>query len=599
MGIKHFWKFFRGMFGDCITNFNKKQNFGEIKVNIDNLLLDLNGIFHPCAQKVYKYGNHKQPVSLLRPGNRNRNGGGGHRKQVLVFQEVCKEIEMLIRITQPKKRVVLCVDGVAPVCKQSQQKSRRYRTALERDDEGFNEFDSNCISPGTKFMDNLTKYIDWYIKKKISTDKVWQGLEIVFSNEKVPGEGEHTAIQFIRFYGGMDESYCICGMDADLIMLTLGTQAPNFWILRDDIYSRDNDYFVINIGKTRKKLVRYLDWTEWSQDEEKENKIKLKKDVSCLQKYKSTTAVNDFIFLCFCVGNDFLPHIPSLEIMQRGIECMLDVYTEIGKTYGHLTKTMRDKVVFSRKSLKIFFGTIAGYEKEMFVNKLRRKGDFLPDPILEESEEIVNGDISMDLEKYKRSYYRINLGINYDNEEELKKFCFEYLEGLQWVITYYIQGVPDWNWFFHHLYSPFCSDLVKFVEEFEYPDYSFSKPLPPFMQLLSILPPKSYKLIPHPLSNLLINKKSPLRKFCPELFKIDYAGKRMKWEGIPILPFPDFKVIEEEYYKELDKVDPKELKRNKMGKCFVYNYDSDISFFVKSYYGDLRSCKVNIYTLEL
>ena len=37
----------------------------------------------------------------------------------------------------------------------------------------------------------LSKYIDWYIRKRISEDQYWQSIEVVFSNEKSPGEGEH------------------------------------------------------------------------------------------------------------------------------------------------------------------------------------------------------------------------------------------------------------------------------------------------------------------------------------------------------------------------------------------------------------------------
>ncbi len=32
--------------------------------------------------------------------------------------------------------------------------------------------------------------------------------------------------------------------------------------------------------------------------------------------------------MCFMVGNDFLPHIPSIEIMTNGIESMLAFYTK-------------------------------------------------------------------------------------------------------------------------------------------------------------------------------------------------------------------------------------------------------------------------------
>ena len=70
-------------------------------------------------------------------------------------------------------------------------------------------------------MDNLTKYLDWYIRCQMSVSPEWQNLEVIFSNEKVAGEGEHKIINYLRKYQRKGESCCIHGMDADLIMLEI------------------------------------------------------------------------------------------------------------------------------------------------------------------------------------------------------------------------------------------------------------------------------------------------------------------------------------------------------------------------------------------
>src|SRR5210317_253900 len=102
-----------------------------------------------------------------------------------------------------------------------------------------------------------------------------------------------------------------------------------------------------------------------------------------IHKFNDRDAINDFIFICFMVGNDFLPHVPSLEIIEGGIDQMLDVYKSVGEQYGHLTHKVRDRVIFKKTSLEVFLGTIAQYDKGILEEKLLHKDKFFPDPLLE------------------------------------------------------------------------------------------------------------------------------------------------------------------------------------------------------------------------
>ena len=52
--------------------------------------------------------------------------------------------------------------------------------------------------------------------------------------------------------------------------------------------------------------------------------------------------ITDYIFMCFLLGNDFMPHFPALNIRTVGIDILLNVYREtLGKTNKYLTDANR------------------------------------------------------------------------------------------------------------------------------------------------------------------------------------------------------------------------------------------------------------------
>lgn len=228
---------------------------------------------------------------------------------------------IITQIVKPKVSVYMAIDGVAPRAKLNQQRSRRFRSAhdlaeatkdLPKDEQGGNKgavFDSNCITPGTEFLAKVSVTIQYFIRKKIKEDPLWHGLTVIFSGHDVPGEGEHKIMQHIREMRNQpsyqpNTRHCIYGQDADLIMLGLVTHEPHFTILREVIdfnfnfnnknslkavkkFTKESDFQLLHLSVLRE----YLEIEFCYQQPE----------------WNLERVIDDFVFMTFLVGNDFLP----------------------------------------------------------------------------------------------------------------------------------------------------------------------------------------------------------------------------------------------------------------------------------------------------
>ncbi|ORX83882.1 hypothetical protein BCR32DRAFT_307636 [Anaeromyces robustus] len=102
-------------------------------------------------------------------------------------------------------------------------------------------------------------------------------------------------------------------------------------------------------------------------------------------------------------------------------------------------------------------------------------------------------------EEMKDDYYNNNIP-NCNRRE----FINHYIEGIKWLLNTYYDKVPSWTWSFKYRYwknkcksyGPLISDLCNF-EENENFEFDQGEPLKPITQLLTILPPESFNLLPN------------------------------------------------------------------------------------------------------
>ena len=85
-------------------------------------------------------------------------------------------------------------------------------------------------------------------------------------------------------------------------------------------------------------------------------------------------------------------------------------------------------------------------------------------------------DIRLNLSGYKKLYYHHKLKLP-TLKRSLKYICHSYITGLEWILRYYLQGIPDWNWYYPWLYAPFLEDLVSNLETYKKPTFKLNQPL--------------------------------------------------------------------------------------------------------------------------
>lgn len=553
MGIKHFWPWLKQSYGGHIRTISRAAS-KSVDLEVDILAIDMNGIIHNSCQKIFKYGNYAPKTKRLLVKKKTSKYVLNRR----VFEEVVKQVEYYRKMVQPKKKILLCVDGVAGLSKMSQQRQRRFRSAKESD--GLADFDSNCITPGTEFLDNLTKYLDWYVRVQVSMNPDWQGLEVMLSNEKVPGEGEHKIVRYLRKYHVAGQSCCIHGMDADLIMLALASPCRKMYIYREDSF-RPDQIHLVDIGGIRKEMRTRLDV------QPENNRI-----------------ITDFLLMCYTVGNDFLPQVPGIEILQGGIDSLLHVYQDIVEDSGYLATMSKGCLRLNKKNFLQYLVSLSDLEEELINGKVAKSGAFFPDEILSSS--CIHNDegkLVVDIEEYKRKYY----AKKFPSDKTVEEICKEYIKGMQWVLNYYTTGIPSWVWNYPFDYAPFISDLVKYLPEYKWKPFPPSRPVLPLQQLMAVLPEKSSKFLPPPIARLM-SSDSVLGDFFPEDFFVDVSGKRKEWEGITILPKVDIEKFTEEYQKVSGNIDRRSTRRNIVGKSFSYTFSTSQDVF-HSHYGDITN----------
>jgi 5'-3' exoribonuclease 2 len=530
------------------TNFTKNNN------DIDYFLIDTNCMIHPVCFKVLANNPDIRDIDKL---------------QKKMYKAIIEYLEKIIKTANPKKGIYIAIDGVAPVAKIKQQRSRRFKSVYDRNlynnirkkhnkDIPF-YWTNSCITPGTKFMRELNSIIKEWCKNYVKENE----LEIIYSSCYTAGEGEHKLLQYI--YENKDKSYkyMTYGLDADLIFLTLATGIDNIYLLREsnEINKKTSKelFSVVLIDVMKNAIMNSFEKT-------------LIANCDMTYNLKKENIICDFIFICYLLGNDFLPHLASLDIYDNAIDTLImkyiDTFIDI-KEYIILENNNINIKFF----IRLFEELYLIEEQTLVENYGKRKKRYhcsSTDKYDIEIHKIENLMFKIDdpiklglgsFEEYRERYYDYYFHVKPNEIDSFAdKMVYQYLRGLKWVTLYYFDSCPSWNYYYPYDHPPFIKDIYNYIRKnkniFNEIKFDLGRPLNPYEQLLCVLPSDSCFLLPEPLRKLMLNINSSLAHLYPTKFEIDLINKHKYWMGIPLLPPLEIGLIKrtiKKYYNKLNK----------------------------------------------
>jgi len=320
MGIPYFFSYIIKTHKNIIKNIcflnNKK---------IDNFFLDSNSIIYDVVFNIKEYK--------------------GCDIEDYIINKVIEKIEFYIDLIKPKNIIYIAFDGIPPLSKMEQQRTRRYKswysngikkTIKEKynDDKEYKIFfDTINITCGTLFMNKLSLKIKNYFLKNNS--------KVIFSGSDEYGEGESKIFEYIRKNFEitilLNSSNIIFGLDSDIIILSLNniklksfvkkSNNINICLLRETSHFKEvindtntnDDFCLLDINELSKSIIKELEIIN------KENDLVSEEDIE----EDNLNRIKDYIFLSFLLGNDFIHGHISLNIRTGGFDKILNAYKEI------------------------------------------------------------------------------------------------------------------------------------------------------------------------------------------------------------------------------------------------------------------------------
>jgi len=519
------------------------RNRRKLRTVFSSLYMDCNSIIYDSVRSI-------ESDTEQRPK--------GFNIESAIINAVIAKIEKYVDDIQPSNVIYIAFDGVAPFAKMEQQRIRRHKTGylseISRKSKGVElgsgtSFNTTAITPGTEFMNLLSLQVK---RAFVESGRGFGAKTVVVSGSDEPGEGEHKMFQYMRENVAKDETVAVYGLDADLIMLSVFHcfSCKNIFIFRESP-EFGKAYLEDNFARDE---CLYLDNRALA------GAILSEMGVTMSDSTESMGRIYDYIFACFLLGNDFLPHFPALNIRTHGNYTILETYRNIIARFADRRFISLSTGNIQWRWVKVFLLELAKNEPKMILDEYesRHKMEKRYYPTTTHEERTTAFDniptiyraeehyINPQENGWERRYYRVALHLETTVLEKsmMDELCNNYLEGLEWTFKYYTEGCPHWRWKYNYHYPPLLSDLVNYIPNFETAfiddNKGINRPFHPNTQLAYVIPKWNHNLLP---KNLQKHLRQTNYVDLSEL-KFQWMFCRYFWESHTILPTISLRELE-------------------------------------------------------
>ena len=559
MGIPGFFGFIR-KYNDQTTDDEKiiKNKIDENENTSSHLFLDFNGGIYTAY--------HKNKVKTT---------------SALILNTI-GYLDSLVKIPNNLKTIYIAIDGVPPRAKIEQQRSRRFHSmdekrsinklneqyATEEEKISNDGINTNIITPGSTFMYELCLSI----KDHIKNSELYQDKYVIFSGVDEPLEGEHKILQYIKNTEWTSEDrILIYGLDADLIMLAIASHVNHIYLLREKTeygqYTFHNDgYEFLYLDIDNLKVFIIKEFEDF---------------IGIINSNEIIHFLDDYIALCFILGNDFIPKIPWLNIKNNGHDKIMEAYFQVYNLHREFLVDS-EKMKMNHMMLYYIFEKLSEIEdREMiYYHKKRQKRRIYMNDIKTEYEKQkqlllyyplknlhIEDSIKPNMVNWRARYFKTCLNMNY-YKENINLVVKKYLESIMFSFRYYFNHLDSWDWFYPYHYGPTCLDIVNFmnimkqegITTMNHIKFTKGSPVKPQELLVMVLPYSSRNIMCNSISSMISTPKNKLSYCFPKKYRISIPYHTFYWECRPILPSINYKHLKE-IFKTI-KLTNDEQKRN-------------------------------------